>query len=226
MYRLHYAPDNASLIVRLVMDAHAIPRDLALVDRSAGAQHTDAYRAVSPTGLIPALETPEGTLFETGAILLWLGDRHGLVPGPGHPDRGALLAWLFFVSNTLHADMIQMFYPDRYVPEAAIPGHSAILIDRLRRHLGLLDRAAAGHPALFGADGILLPYILTLVRWGHLYPEAGPRWLRLEDTPALAALARRYEALPTTLATAAAEGLGPTPFSAPAYAEPAEGSAT
>ena len=109
MYRLHYAPDNASLIVRLVMDAHGLPYDLALVDRSAGAQHSDAYRAVNPTGLIPALETPQGTLFETGAILLWLGDRHGLVPAPDQADRGMLLSWLFFVSNTRHPDLLAIF---------------------------------------------------------------------------------------------------------------------
>lgn len=226
MYRLHYAPDNASLIIRLVLDAHAIPYELALVDRSIDAQNSDAYRAVNPTGLIPALETPDGILFETGAILLWLGDRHGMTPAPDHADRGALLTWLFFTSNTLHADLLALFYNGRYAPALAEAESHRLLIGRLRRHLSLLDAVVRDRPALFDAKSILAPYVLTLVRWAALYPEGDLAWLKLDDTPALAALARAHEALPATQLTAAAEGLGPTPFSAPIYADPPEGSAT
>jgi len=222
MYRLHYAPDNASLIVRLVLDAHGLPYELALVDRTIGAQHSDAYRAINPAGVIPALETPQGTLFETGAILLWLGDRHGLVPAPDHADRGVVLGWLFFLSNTVHADLIALFYPERYGPPDAIEASRTLLVLRLKRHLALLDRAAADRPDLFDQSGILAPYLLTLIRWCALYPEAAPRWLRLADTPALSELAARFEALPATQRTAAAEPLGPNPFTDPVDASAAQ----
>jgi glutathione S-transferase len=35
MYTLHYAPDNASLIIRLVLETHAIPYRTVLVNRAA-----------------------------------------------------------------------------------------------------------------------------------------------------------------------------------------------
>jgi len=79
-YRLHYAPDNASLIIRLALDEIGAPYEAVLVDRQAEAQKAPAYLAMNPAGLIPVLETPQGPMFETGAILLWLGeDRKSVV---------------------------------------------------------------------------------------------------------------------------------------------------
>ncbi len=113
-YVLHYAPDNASLIVRLALEHRRIPYRTKLVDRAARGQDAPGYRALNPHGLIPVLETRQGPLFETGAILLWLADTHGgLGPAPHAPDRGDFLKWLFYVSNTLHPALSMMFYPEK-----------------------------------------------------------------------------------------------------------------
>ena len=62
--RLHYAPDNASLCVRLALDAVGAPFQTVLVDRAARGQKSQRYLALNPNGLIPVLETPDGALFE------------------------------------------------------------------------------------------------------------------------------------------------------------------
>ena len=105
-YTLHYAPDNASFIVRIALEMMGTPYRVELVDRSSAAQSAPAYRALNPLGMIPALETNEGVIFETGAILLWLADKHqSLYPRPNDPARGDALKWLFFISNSLHAGL-------------------------------------------------------------------------------------------------------------------------
>jgi hypothetical protein len=81
MYTLHYAPDNASLIIRLVLDGAGIPYRTVLVDRKARQQDSPAYRALNPAGLVPTLETPQGPISETGAILL-LPTGTALAPHP------------------------------------------------------------------------------------------------------------------------------------------------
>jgi glutathione S-transferase len=225
MYILHYAPDNASMIIRLVLQEAALPYRVALVDRSTRAQDSAAYRRLNPAGLIPALETPDGPLFETGAILLWLADRHTLGPNSTAPNRGDFLKWLFFISNTAHADLRQLFYPDQYVPKAATPGHHAIISARMKRHFTLLNQAAADHPDLFTPPSILSAYLAPLMRWAVLYPQNQTPWFHLPDYPHLAELAKSLETRPAALQIATAEGLGNTPFSAPTYAKPPEGSA-
>jgi glutathione S-transferase len=224
MYTLHYAPDNASLIVRLVLDGAGIPYRTALVDRAARQQDSAAYRKLNPTGLIPVLETPHGAISETGAILLWLADTHRLGPTPADPDRPAFLRWLFFLSNTAHADLRTIFYPHQYAPADGHAAHIEIMAARMLGHFALLDAAAATWPDLFAPARPLGVYAVTLTRWAALYPVDGPRWLDLAAYPTLAALARAQEARVETPVVARAEGLGAHPFTRPEQPNPPEGS--
>ena len=224
MYTLHYAPDNASLIVRLVLDGAGIPYRTALVDRRTRQQDSPAYRALNPAGLVPTLETPQGPISETGAIILWLSDTHHLGPAASSPDRPTFLKWLFFLSNTAHADLRMIFYPHQYAPADGIAAHMEITSARMLRHFALIDAAAAKSPQLFAPATPLGVYAITLTRWSALYPHDASRWFDLAEFPALAALARAQEARVETPVVARAEGLGPHPFTRPEQPNPPEGS--
>jgi glutathione S-transferase len=227
-YRLHYAPDNASLIVRLALEELGVPFETVLVDRRSQAQRAPAYLALNPAGRIPVLEVPDGPIFETGAILLWLADRHGgLIPGPGDAARGAALKWLFFLSNTLHPALRMIFYPDQYAGGDAA-GQAALraqMQGEVARHLDLLDHAAGVHPALFSgsAPTVIGLYLGPALRWAALYPSGETGWFDLSRWPRLHALARDLEGRASTRAAIAAEGLGAHPFTAPCLPDPPEG---
>lgn len=225
-YVLHYAPDNASLIVRLTLEQGQIPYETRLVDRGAQAQRGAAYRALNPKGLIPTLETPEGPIFETGAILLWLADRHGgLFPAPASPARGKALKWFFHLSNTMHPLARMMFYGETYVDAACLPDFYRRSAEHFAQAATLLDGAAPewSDPE---APGIADFYAAALMRWPALYPRDADRsWFDLARWPALARVAARVEGLPACRALQSAEGLGDTPFTAPRYPDPPEGSA-
>lgn len=250
-YRLHYAPDNASLIIRLTLEEMGLPYEAVLVDRQSRAQKSAPYLALNPHGRIPVLETPEGAIFETGAILLWLADRHRgdahgailparkfpaqilparMFPAPDHPDRGNALKWLFFLSNTLHAELRMLFYPDLYTgPD---PAHHAALRAGVRASLGghlaqLETLAGAGH-AWLNADSpsVLDLYLVACLRWIALYPHDTAGWWRRDTAPRLTALCARIEARPASIRGATAEGLGPRPFTAPDYPKQPKGSAS
>lgn len=223
-YRLHYAPDNASLVIRLAMDAIGAPYETVLVDRATRAQKSPAYLALNPAGLIPALETPEGMIFETGAILLWLADRHGQgAPAPDAPARGDFLKWLFYLATTAHPTLRMSFYPDQYLAGDA----KALCISAQARFADCLDILETRAAPWFGTDrpSVLDPYLACLMRWRALYPERAGAGFDPRHWPRLCAMLSRLEASPATRAAIAAEGLGPHPFTAPDYPEPPEGSA-
>lgn len=231
-YRLHYAPDNASLIVRLALEELGQPYETVLVDRSRDAQNSPEYLALNPAGTIPTLQTPDGPVSQTGAILLWLADRHGrMAPGPDAPARPAFLNLLFFVSNTLHADMRLLFYPGKYAgcdpdPKRALKFAAT---HRIARHLAVLEAAAAKQPDWFGGQtpSVLDCYVVCLLRWLALYPRERERdWFVLADLPCLHRLAAGFEMRPSVHAAQCAEGLDATPFTSPSLAIPPEGSAT
>lgn len=230
---LHYAPDNASLIIRLLLEELGVPFETRLVDRKGHAQRSPAYRALNPVGRIPVLETPHGAMFETAAIALWLADTHrdaaALAPLPTDPGRGAFLSWLFFMSNTLHSEMRTLFYTDTIagpdpLAQAAVAARTR---HNLTGHFALLETECARGRVLGGAAPTICDfYAAALMRWPVLYPLDSDRsWFEATRWPCLLGVARSIERRPSSLAAIAAEGLGPTPFSDPHLPNPPEGSA-
>lgn len=224
-YILHYAPDNASLVVRLALEELALPFQTHLVDRRQAAQRAPAHLALNPAGLIPALETPDGPLFETGAILLWLADRHGrLAPAPDSPDRGDLLKWLFYLSNTLHPALRRLFYPTAHTDDN--PSHQTSLRAKARESILTHVQILNSHWRPTAEPTVLDLYVAPMLRWVQLYPQDSDRsWFDLSAFPALHHVASRLESRDSTKAAQVAEGLGPTPFTAPQAPNPPEGSA-
>ena len=95
--RLHYAPDNASLCVRLALEELDLPYETVLVERSTKAHKSPAFLSLNPNGLIPVLETQNGPMFETGAAAVRVAKAEGLGPSPFsapipcNPPQGSVL---------------------------------------------------------------------------------------------------------------------------------------
>ncbi|MEM9013027.1 MAG: glutathione S-transferase N-terminal domain-containing protein [Pseudomonadota bacterium] len=228
MLQLYYAPDNASLVLRLALEEASAPYGTILVDRATGAQTSAAYQKVNPVGKIPTLLTPDGAVSETGACLLWISDTYpeaGLGPAIQDAKRGPFLRWLFYLSNTVHADLIRVFYAERFVPPEALERHHEMMVGHLRTHLGILEGAIRDDPALFEPPSALSLYLGPLVRWAALYPRSRACWLTLDDYPVLSELMMSLEARASVGAAVLAEGLGDRPFSRPQVPQPPEGSA-
>ena len=217
---LHYAPDNASLCVRLMLETMGTPYRTVLVDRAVDGQKLPSYLRLNPNGLIPTLETPDGPIFETGAILLWLADQdQGRVfPAPADPARGVALRRLFWVSNTLHPALRMLFYPDQYSdtdPELL----RVKTRQRLTHYFDLLEADDVTDCPLLAC------YVAPILRWSALY-GGNTRWFDLSKWPNLLTFAQRFEVAPFVTKVCLSEGLGPTAFSAPHLPKPPEGSAT
>jgi glutathione S-transferase len=223
-YVLYWCPDNANLIVRMALEELAAPYRAVPVDRAAGELRGAAYLTKNPQGLLPVLVDPEqdAPLFETGAILLHLADRHGRLLPEG-AGRGRCLKWLFFLSNTLHADLRCMFHSDRYVADpAAIPALRGALRGRIARHFALLDAeiGRSGGPWLLGDEPTICDiYLAVCARWAVLYPvgHAVPADTIASNTR-LAALLRALEQRPAIRRACEQEGIFGSGLSNPAQA--------
>jgi len=224
--RLHWSPDSANIVVRLALEELGLPFEAVRVDRAAAGHKAPAYLRLNPQGLIPVLEDGEIVLFETGAILLHLADRTGRL-GPEGPDahdpqaRAAFLKWLFYLSNTIHADLRAAFYSHRYVADpAAIPTLRAGLAARMRGHFALLAGQLTPGGWLIGNTPTLVDlYLAACLRWSRLYPTGAPL-LGAADLPErLAGLARTCESRPAVRKAFADEFIRGHPLTDPAPPE-------
>jgi glutathione S-transferase len=218
-YRLYHVPDWGSSVIRLMLEEIGAPYEIAPLDWDAGDFDSPAFRAVNPLGLIPALETPDGPIFETAAIILWLNARHGgLCPAPTDPARGAFLSWLMFTSNTLHQTVLTVIHPDRIAGEALQDVVQAHALGHLHDQAGQLEALLAVMDPDWLSDrkpGALGYYLGILLRWAIYLPETPAMRFSLATYPRLKDVLAAHEAFPAAQRVAALDDLGPTPFTAP-----------
>ncbi|EJT04247.1 glutathione S-transferase family protein [Rhizobium sp. CCGE 510] len=219
MYKLYCVPDWSSLAVRMVLEELGEPYEAILVDNDKAERDTPAFRSMSPLGLIPALETPDGVMIETTAILLWLADRHGrLAPPPSSPERAAFLKWLLFTNNTVHTLILHLFHPERVSSEDATSATLALARRQMEEVLGILDAMVQEErPSwLVGPQpSILNFYLAMLMRWMNGYEQGHPAHIRSQSYPSLHQVLVTLEMRPAAIRAARVEGLGETFFTSP-----------
>ena len=222
-YTLFYAPDSANIVVRMVLEELAVPYEALEVNSTHGSQRSEAFLRFNPQGQLPVLVDPtqDEPLFETAAILLHLADTHQALQLPP-AGRGRLLKWLFFLSNTLHADLRALFYSERYVAtDSAIAPLRTALHRRVTEHCALLEAEIARHqgPYVLGAQPTICDfYVAACIRWAQLYPhgDALPS-AQLAQYPRLMAMLRTLEQRPSVQKAYALEGMDGSVFTAPNF---------
>lgn len=112
MTELYEWPPTRSQRARWVLEELGIAYSSKLVNMMEGEQNSDAYRAIHPLGVVPALKTGDYTIFESVAIVLQLIDEHpekGLAPTVGTPERAAYYQWCVFAAAELDAPIMMVF---------------------------------------------------------------------------------------------------------------------
>jgi len=99
-----YWRSGTSYRTRIALNIKGIEYWQVPVDLRAGAQKSDAFRALNPQGLVPALETGDGVLTQSSAILEWLEERYPEPPllplTPG--ERAIVRAMAMAVACDIH----------------------------------------------------------------------------------------------------------------------------
>ena len=106
MLILHdYLPSQNAWKVRQLLHHLQRPFQTRLVRIFDGEGRTDAFRAISPTGTVPALVLEDGrTLAESNAILTYLADGTGYLPADAY-GRARVMQWLSFEQERVESQI-------------------------------------------------------------------------------------------------------------------------
>ena len=187
------SPDNGQGLardtrVRWALEEVGQPYAVRLV--SFAAMKAPAHLAVHPFGQIPTYEEGDLALFETGAIVLHIADRHpGLLPQDADA-RARAITWMFASLNTVEPPILDLAVA-RFIegdkPWAA--DRLPLIQDRIRGRLGPLSRRlgdADWLDAEFSAGDLMMVSVILRLRAAGL----------LDEYPNLAAYVARGEARP------------------------------
>jgi GST-like protein len=177
MIDLYYSPTPNGLKVRILLEEAGLPYRVVPVSLSKGEQFAPSFLAVSPNGKIPAIvdHVPADggeplSMFESGAILLYLADKTGRFIPPDLRSRAEVVQWLFWQMAGLGPMAGQNGFFKVYAPEK-VP----YAIERYRRETarlyGVLDRRLEGREFIAGdysvADIACYPWIVPHQAHGH-----------------------------------------------------------
>ncbi len=134
-----WVPDFAKgqvrdLRVRWILEEAGQPYDVRYL--SQGVQKAPEHRALQPFGQVPTYQDGDLTLFESGAIVLHVAQRHGVLLPPDPAGQARATEWLFAALNTVEPPIMDhavatLFERDEPWSKPRLPAVEARIAERL-----------------------------------------------------------------------------------------------
>ncbi len=199
MIDLYYWTTPSGHKVTMFLEETALPYRIVPVAIGKGEQFKPDFLAISPNNRIPAMvdHEPLGggaplSVFESGAILLYLAEKTGKYLGGSTRERYDVVQWLFWQMGGLGPMAGQNHHFNVYAPEK-IPYAIARYVNETNRLYGVLNKRLADREFIAGAYSIAdmasYPWIVPHERQGQ----------KLEDFPHLKRWFEAIKARPATV---------------------------
>ena len=168
MIKFYYSLAPNPMKVALFLEEAGLPYEPVPVDTRKGEQHQPAFTAINPNAKLPAIVDGDTTVFDSNAILLYLGGKTGqFMPASTPAAQGELLSWMMFIASGVGPYFGQCVHFRQFAPEPKDYGVTRYLFEA-KRHLSLLDQRLAQHEWLLGSQYSIVD--MAFWGWGRLVP--------------------------------------------------------
>lgn len=176
MLKLYGGEFSRASIVQWYLEELQTPYEFVLLDMKAGEHLQPEFLAVNPFGKVPTITEGEFKLWESGAILLYLAEKHDHLPTLPE-ERAEIYQWVLFANATLGQGIFIEANREREMPRLLTP----------------LDQRFKAQPFVMGeafgvadvAVGSILAYIPVMLQLDlSEYPEVVSYIQRLSQRPA------------------------------------------
>jgi GSH-dependent disulfide-bond oxidoreductase len=198
MIELYSWPTPNGHKVHIMLEECGLPYAVHAVDIGAGDQFRPEFLAISPNNKMPAIIDPDGpdgapiSLFESGAILLYLAGKTGRFLPNSVWGKYETLQWLMFQMGGVGPMLGQAHHFRNYASES-IPYAIDRYTNEANRLYGVLDRQLANHDYVAGntytiADMAIWPWLRTPANQGvdiDAYPNVKAWFEAIGNRPAV-----------------------------------------
>ena len=180
--------------ISIMLEELGVPFETHPVDIGKGAQFEPAFLKISPNNRIPAIVDPDGpggrpiSVFESGAILQYLGRKYGRFYPQGERQRVQVEEWLFWQVGGLGPMAGQANHFLNYAPED-LPYAKKRYTDEVHRLFGVMNTRLATRKFLAGAYSIA-----DIACWSWVLSAS--KYTKLDEFPNLKAWRDRVGARP------------------------------
>jgi len=178
MIDLYYAPTPNGWKISIMLEETSTPYNVIPVNLGKGDQFKPEFLVISPNNRMPAIvdhKGPDGkqvSVFESGAILMYLGEKTGQFFPQTSREKFRVLEWMFWQVGGLGPMAGQVSHFVNYAPN--FPGDHSYATERYKneydRLLGVMDTVLKNREYLAGdysiADMSAFPWVLMYKRFG------------------------------------------------------------
>ena len=176
------------LRVRWALEEAGLPYQAKLIERDD--QTSPEYRAMQPFGQVPVYQEDGLTLFESGAIVLHIGERSETLLPKDPAARARAITWLFAALNSVETMIQRLFELDVFFAgQDWVKEHRPNIEERTKRRLADLATTLGDKEYLdgrFTVGDLMMTTVLRILRVTDLVARE----------PKLAAYLARCEARP------------------------------
>ncbi|MFL6058379.1 MAG: glutathione binding-like protein [Rubrobacteraceae bacterium] len=195
---LYFWPTPNGKKITIFLEEAELPYNLAPVDITAGEQFDEEFLRISPNNKMPAIVDPEGldggpiSVFESGAILVYLAEKTGRFMPSSLRQRYEVLQWLMFQVSSVGPMLGQAHHFRGYAPEQ-IPYAEDRYTNEAARLYGVMDARLSEVKYFVGdeysiVDMAIYPWVASYVRQGQRiedYPNLRRWYEEIAERPAL-----------------------------------------
>ncbi|MDA8747147.1 glutathione S-transferase family protein [Litoreibacter sp.] len=167
--RLHVAKGTVALAAHIALNEVAADYELVWLNFAEKAQASSDYLALNPKGRVPTLETPNGVLTETAAILNYIADLHpgaGLTPADPW-QRAKVDEFHLFLAATVHINHAHKMRGHRWSDDpATYPAMKAKVAQNISENAAMIEADYLQGPFVLGKTFSSADiYLFTVARW-------------------------------------------------------------
>lgn len=159
--------------ISIMLEELGLDYDVHKIDISAGDQFKPEFLAINPNNKIPAIIDPNGpdgksiTLFESGAILIYLAEKYGHFLPTDAARRYETIQWLMFQMGGIGPMFGQLGFFHRFAGrDIEDPRPKARYVDESKRLLNVLEQRLAGKNWIMGDDYTIAD--IAIFPWVHI----------------------------------------------------------
>lgn len=156
MLKLFGGAFSRAAIVRWYLEELGVPYEFVLLDMKAGEHRQPEFLAINPMGKVPAIAEAEFKLWESGAILLYLAEKHQQLP-QSLEQRAEVYQWVLFANATLGPGIFTEATRDREISNLLPP-----LNQHLQHHPFVMGEEFSVADVAVGAVLAYIPVMLKL----------------------------------------------------------------
>ena len=162
--KLYSWPRSSGTRVAWALEELGVPYDYVEIDATKQEHRSPEYLALNPHGKVPALVDESQTFFESGAMLLHLGNKYGvernLWPAGRSQAHADAISWTVWAAAELGPYMMQYLYhgldtPVSYKREDRSKAAAEYSLSQFNRQLEVLDARLGGREYLTGAFSLV-----------------------------------------------------------------------